>query len=149
MILIIGYGNTLRRDDGGGVALAKKLHQIWHEQQLHVQIIIVHQLVPELAQDIAHEDVSTVVFVDTRIIDSCMDNHGIEIQPISLQDSSPASNHYMTATTLMTYAHFLYNAHAVALQVTVPGHDFGYGEIFSDITQQALDNLPDSVYTLF
>jgi hydrogenase maturation protease len=45
-ILLIGYGNTLRNDDGVGVRIAEIIAE---ENRPHVQVIATHQLTPELA----------------------------------------------------------------------------------------------------
>ena len=57
--LIIGYGNTLRQDDGVGRYLAE---QIAEEQWPECQVLSVHQLTPELAASIA--EVEQVIFID-------------------------------------------------------------------------------------
>jgi len=58
--LIIGYGNTLRGDDGFGWRAAEQLaasHSIGD-----VEVQTQHQLTPELAQTMSEAD--TVVFLD-------------------------------------------------------------------------------------
>lgn len=58
-ILIIGYGNNLRSDDGVGRYLAEIIEQ----QQLPlVKALSVHQLTPELVLEIA--DSQAVIFID-------------------------------------------------------------------------------------
>ena len=57
--LVIGYGNTLRRDDGVGPFVAGLLKP---SPGLHV--ITRHQLTPELAEPVSQADL--VIFVDAR-----------------------------------------------------------------------------------
>ena len=66
MILIIGYGNSLRGDDGAGLLLAEGLEEAWQARQVEVERLAVHQLTPELTLEISREEVTSVVFVDTR-----------------------------------------------------------------------------------
>jgi Ni,Fe-hydrogenase maturation factor len=47
-ILVIAYGNPLRRDDGAGVALAKKLVRYWQKRGITARLLVVTQLTPEL-----------------------------------------------------------------------------------------------------
>jgi hydrogenase maturation protease len=58
-ILVIGYGNELRRDDGAGPAVARALDS---RGDPRVVVRIVHQLTPELAPELAAA--RAVVFVD-------------------------------------------------------------------------------------
>ena len=59
-VLVIGYGNTLRGDDAAGVHAAGLI------AKRHPEIICVclHQLVPELAEQIAECDI--VFFIDAQ-----------------------------------------------------------------------------------
>jgi len=59
MRLLIGYGNTLRSDDGAGQKIANIVSE-WNLPQW--RSLSVHQLTPELALDIAQADL--VIFVD-------------------------------------------------------------------------------------
>jgi len=60
-ILIIGYGNTLRQDDGFGWWVAERLIE---EPVEGVQVIACHQLTPDLAEPLSQCRVA--VFVDAR-----------------------------------------------------------------------------------
>lgn len=57
--LVIGFGNTLRGDDGVGPLVAEQV-DTWNLR--NVRSLSVHQLTPELAADIAQ--VETVFFID-------------------------------------------------------------------------------------
>ena len=59
--LIVGYGNDLRSDDGAGVIVARKVAVLWPQ----ARVIVVHQLTPELAEDIAMA--GKVIFVDAFV----------------------------------------------------------------------------------
>ena len=60
MVLVIGYGNLLRGDDGIGQILANGLEE--RIQHPSVKFLACHQLTPELAEPISRAD--TVIFID-------------------------------------------------------------------------------------
>jgi Ni,Fe-hydrogenase maturation factor len=62
-ILVIGYGNTLRRDDGVGVRAAEMMAA--DARFADVEVLTTYQLTPELSLDIA--TASLVVFVDADV----------------------------------------------------------------------------------
>ena len=62
-ILVIGYGNTLRRDDGVGVRAAEMMAA--DSRFAGVEVLMAYQLTPELSLDIA--TASLVVFIDADV----------------------------------------------------------------------------------
>ena len=74
--LVIGYGNTLRSDDGAGQRVAEKIGQ-W--ELPGVGALAVHQLTPELAENIAQAD--AVIFVDAVATNS-ENPVSVKIQPL-------------------------------------------------------------------
>ena len=143
-ILVLGFGNTLRSDDGAGVALAEKLVVHWLAQGVGVQFLTTTQLLPELAAFIAQEEVKAVVFVDTGgFVDtgSFVDT-GIQIAKVELDSTSPSLGHHLDPTTLLVYAHLLYGRTPRAWLVTIPGQDFGHGQEFSPEVTRLLDSAP-------
>ena len=140
MILIIAYGNDLREDDGAGLVLAEQLASVWQIKGLTVQSVAVQQLAPELAADIAGEDVTAVIFVDTRMTTSPFD---LSVAVVPLQpgtELSPSMGHHVQPNVLLAYAQALYVTETVppAWLVTVPGTRFGYGETISDVALSAI-----------
>ncbi len=133
-ILIIGYGNTFRRDDGAGVALATQLAAYW-QPHVPVRLVTVTQLVPELAIDIAAADVSAVVFVDTVVGKL---NAEIGVARVAAGAVSPALGHHLGPVALILYACLLNDRDLPAWLVTAPGIDFGHGEGLSLTVQRLL-----------
>lgn len=138
MILLIGYGNDLRRDDGAGLILAEILEQAWQSQRVAVKRLSVHQLMPELAAEIAQPEVTAAVFVDARVIAPEEVDPRVQMQPLRVETQSPSLGHHLDPTTLLIYAEWLYGWRPPAWLITVPAIDFGYGEGLSQSTQQAL-----------
>ena len=138
MILLIACGNSLRRDDGAGLVLAELLERNWRSGNCRVQRISVHQLTPELAELIASERVTAVVFFDSRVITARQDNHGVEVHRLVLRGSSPRLGHYCNPETMMSYARWLYGKKVTSWKVAVPGRDFAHGEGLSTMAQEAI-----------
>jgi len=139
MILIIGYGNSLRGDDGAGLLLAERLEQAWRARHVAVERLAVQQLMPELAWDIAQAAVEAVLFVDTRAVAPGETEPGLQISPVESPALSPSLGHHLDPAVLLTYARLLYGKTLPAWLVTVPGVDFEHGETLSRTAQQALD----------
>ena len=139
MILIIAYGNSLRRDDGAGLVLAEILEQTLRAHHLKVERLSAQQLTPELAADIAGDEVSTVVFVDTRAVLFNENQPRVQIEPLGPGANSPSAGHHLNAPTLLIYAYHLYRKQPPAWQITIPGIDFEHGQQFSQLTQIALN----------
>jgi hydrogenase maturation protease len=138
MILLIGYGNDLRRDDGAGLILAERLEQIWQSDRLEVKRLSVHQLTPELALEIARPEVTAVVFADARAAIASETQPELQAALIHPESSSPSLGHHLDPAALITYARLLYGQQPPAWVVTVPGVDFGYGEGLSEITEKSI-----------
>jgi hydrogenase maturation protease len=132
-VLVIGYGNTLRGDDGIGYQVAETVAE-WQLPQ--VRSIAIHQLLPELAADIA--DVKIVVFVDAVVaIDSPTPN--ITIVPLSADENATFSTHIITPQLLLGIAQRLYGATPVAYLLTIPAIDFTLGTTLSSIASTGKD----------
>jgi hydrogenase maturation protease len=134
--LIIGYGNSLRRDDGAGLILAERLAAAWEDEGHNVRHILVQQLTPDLAYDITAHDVEAVIFADARFAleESDQERRKIRIEAIPQSFAKTGLGHDMDAAELMTYGELLYRRRPPAWMVTVAGSDFSFGEgLSSDV----------------
>jgi len=145
MILLIAWGNSLRRDDGAGLLLAELLEKSWLLGNWRVQRISVHQLTPELAEVIAAERVAAVVFFDSRVTTEEQGKHGVEVHRLALSDSSPSLAHHCNPETMMLYALWLYGKSIPCWIVSVPAGDFAHGEGLSTMAQEAIAEALDVV----
>src|ERR1700760_3046932 len=60
-VLVVGYGNPLRADDGLGCHVAREIaHHLSNDPR--VEVVPCHQLAPEIAEKIAKADF--VIFID-------------------------------------------------------------------------------------
>jgi hydrogenase maturation protease len=121
--LVIGYGNTLRGDDGIGPWVAKAIaDNCWQG----VVALAVQQLTPELVEHLAQAH--TVVFID-----ACVDarSRTVELAPLVAGDNPALHTHVADPQRLLCLAHTLYANAPVAWMVRVAGADFGLRETLS------------------
>ncbi|MHC1729001.1 MAG: hydrogenase maturation protease [Syntrophobacteraceae bacterium] len=149
MILILAYGNSLRRDDGAGFVLADSLESILLQAGGEVKRIDSHQLAPELALDIAGDCVSAVIFIDTRAVSDPNDDLSIHVIPVvPAEIASPSLGHHFDAPVLLTYTKYLFNKEPLAWLITIPGVDFDHGEGLSETAAKALEQAPRKLQEL-
>lgn len=148
MVLVIGYGNTLRRDDGAGVALAERIERVLLERGAEVECLTAHQLTPEMSETIAADGVEAVVFVDTRVASGNGDDALRAVRLDTEGGSPPGMGHHLNPATLLLLARELFGGAPAAWLVTVPGVDFQHGEGFSLLTREALDSFARLLDTL-
>lgn len=142
MILIIAYGNSLRRDDGAGLILGEMLEQALKARGLSVTRLALHQLTPDVALSVAADDVKTVVFVDTRVAAPDEKQPTLQLCPLPSDQGPSSLGHQVGAASIMAYARLLYEKNPPAWLLTVPGVDFDHGEGLSSFTQEILKSLP-------
>jgi hydrogenase maturation protease len=132
-VLVIGYGNTLRGDDGIGYQVAETVAE-WQLPQ--VRSIAVHQLLPELAADIAEVDI--VIFVDAIVTQNPVKTN-IAITPIVAGGDENFSTHIITPQLLLGLSQKLYAATPDAYLLTIPAIDFSLGANLSSIASNGKD----------
>lgn len=123
--LVIGYGNTLRGDDGIGPAVAQEVDRLGVPG---VRVIVAHQLTPELAADLA--DARLVVFVDAT-------TGGEPVTAVRLDGSPPAApmTHAADPSSLLALAGAAYGRAPAGWLVTAAGTDFGFRDGLSPTGQ--------------
>ncbi|MEL6556330.1 MAG: hydrogenase maturation protease [Cyanobacteria bacterium J06621_11] len=139
--LVIGYGNELRGDDAVGVQVAKTIAN-WHLPE--VKAIVTHQLLPELAVEIAKADY--VIFVDACGEESCARN--VQLTPISVQkESSPtvALTHTHSAQGLLALTQKVYDSVPQAWLLQVPTESFDFGEQLSSMAHRGIDKAVQTI----
>lgn len=142
MILIIAYGNSLRRDDGAGLLLGEKLEEMLRAHGVPVELLILHQLGPETALTVAESEADVVVFADSRVAATEGDHPEALIQPVLPGCQAPCLGHHLHPGVVMGYVQKLYGKKPRAWLATVPGVDFGHGEGLSQVALDAVSRLP-------
>ncbi|AFY66411.1 hydrogenase maturation protease [Geitlerinema sp. PCC 7407] len=126
--LIIGFGNTLRGDDGVGPQVAEAIAQ-W--QLANVRSRSVHQLTPELAAEIAQAQ--TVIFVDATV-----QGETVQWRAIAAGAEAPCTAHYADPRSLLVISQILYGRSPQAYELLIPAVDFSFGETLSETTKNNL-----------
>jgi len=133
-ILVIGYGNTLRRDDSLGCLIADAVGR-W--QRPGARSMSLAQLTPELAAELAAAQ--TVIFVDARK-SSSPSEPTVQVEPLSPCGGDWASLvHALTPSVLLGLCKAVFGKCPESWQVTVPGSDFSFGEGLSDLAGRGMD----------
>ena len=115
-ILVIGYGNTLRGDDGIGPAVAEAVAALGLPG---VRVIVAHQLAPELAADLA--DARLAVFVDAAVGGKPVT--AVRIEPAS---AGAVMTHAADPRGLLALCATAYQKCPEAWLVTAAGADFDF-----------------------
>ncbi len=132
-ILVIGYGNTLRRDDALGCLIADEVGR-W--QRPGVRSMSLAQLTPELAAELAAAKMA--VFVDARKCSPSSELR-IQVEPLSPRGQDWASLvHAITPCALLGLCKAVFGQCPGAWLVSVPGSDFSFGEGLSDLAGRAM-----------
>jgi Ni,Fe-hydrogenase maturation factor len=167
-ILIIGYGNTLRGDDGAGQRVAEMVSE-WGLDE--VRSLSVHQLTPELAEPISTAKLA--IFVDAY---PDTDSQGLQVrrledppppplkrgEPEGASGGAPAPlekggasggapapleeggagggnfSHNCDPRSLLQMAKLLYGSAPPAWWLLVPAVNFDFGEDFSAVTAEGI-----------
>ena len=138
-VLIIGYGNPLRSDDGFGWHASRMIAQQLTGRD--VRVITCHQLTPELAEPLSQS--SHAVFIDADARGEPGEIHWREVHP-GVPDSS-AFTHACSPTGLLASAARLYGRVPRAVAVTVSAQSFAFGESLSPVVSAALPKVIERV----
>lgn len=133
-ILVVGYGNPLRSDDGLGWHVAERLRSLLTAEDVEVRTC--HQLTPDLAEPVSRAGM--VFFVDAQ--------HGgdpgeISCVPVPAHYSDIAFSHDLSPTALLGFAEKIYGTTPPAFLVSVSGESFELGEQLSSPVAGALPYL--------
>lgn len=131
-VLTIGYGNSLRGDDGVGPWVAEQVAE-WNLPE--VRSLSVHQLTPELAAEIAEAE--TIFFIDAYVMTAGKTQEYIE--PVASQKGRSTLDHLWSPSVLLHLAQTLYNTDPVAYQILIPAIQFDYGAPLSAIALEGAD----------
>ncbi|CAN1211975.1 hydrogenase maturation protease [Tumidithrix helvetica PCC 7403] len=147
-ILVIGYGNALRSDDGAGCRVAEVVAS-W--QLPYVRSLTVHQLAPELAEPLAEADLA--IFIDAYIHPKTKRKPTIQVQRISSTGCQPINTaleigHLSDPRSLLCLARQVYGKAPAAYSLLLPGVDWEFGEQVSALTRKSIDQAVDFLRTL-
>ena len=147
--LIIGYGNTLRKDDGLGVYAAQLLTSIVLPE--NVEILICQQLSPELSANLAQ--VEQAIFIDATLGIQGEMPGTIKTRRLGPRTTQPSGiTHHFDPETLLAMAEILYDHVPQAILFTVTAASIDLGEGLSPEVSAALpvliENIKKYLFTL-
>lgn len=132
-VLIIGIGNTLRRDDGAGWFFAEALTTALEMAGRRVHLELHHQLTPELAIEAAELQPVAILFVDASVAIG-----EVTFSPLTESVAEASTGHSLTPAMLLALMRRLYGVHAPGWLVQTPAADFGHGEGLSELAQRGV-----------
>jgi hydrogenase maturation protease len=139
-ILVVGYGNELRGDDGVGPHVAREIER---RELPGVRTLVLHQLTPELAAEIAEAD--GVIFVDAQQVET---ENEIAVSELRPAEAPSVMSHACNPQCLLAMAQLLYERAPAAWLVAVPGHSFEIGSGISSPTAMRADRAVEQIQQL-
>lgn len=130
-VLIIGYGNPLRADDGLGWRAAARLLDLIADPE--VEVLAVQQLTPELMEPVSRA--GRVVFIDAA---ASGEPGVLQVAGVSADPGAQRFTHHATPGGLLAGAAALFGHAPQATLYSVPGQDFGFGERLTPAVEKAL-----------
>jgi hydrogenase maturation protease len=137
--LVIGYGNTLRRDDGVGPGVAESIEALGLPE---VRALACALLTPELAEPVARARV--VVFVDAAV-DAPRE---VQLRSLKPADSPRILAHAADPPTLLALARDVFGHAPQAWLLTIPIEDLGIGEELSALARRGSETAVQEILRL-
>jgi len=128
--LVIGYGNTLRSDDGVGARVAAAVAEL---ALPGVAVLVLHQLTPELAEPVS--EARTVVFVDAAV-DAATE---VQVRQLEPAEGAQLMAHAANPRTLLALAKQLFGRCPPAWWLTVPVENLEFGEELSPLARRGYE----------
>jgi hydrogenase maturation protease len=117
-VLVVGYGNSLRGDDGVGWRVAERLAEVDDVRLRGARVLARHQLTPELAADVAASRLA--VFVDARVEGGVPGTVRTEWLGLRMRPTVPtACSHHVDIGEILGLADRLYGARPPAALVSI------------------------------
>jgi hydrogenase maturation protease len=129
-LLVIGYGNTLRRDDGVGPKVAEVVAEL---ALPGVRTLDCPLLTPELAEAVSQA--RAVIFVDAAV-DAPRE---VQKRTLAPAGSSQVMAHAASPATVLALARDVFGHAPEAWLITIPVEDLGIGDEFSALAQRGFE----------
>jgi hydrogenase maturation protease len=129
-LLVIGYGNTLRRDDGVGPRVVEAVAALGLPS---VRTLACPLLTPELAEEVSRARM--VIFVDAAV-DAPRE---VQMRRLPPAASSQVMAHAASPATLLALARDAFGHAPDAWWLTIPVQELGIGEELSPLAQRGFE----------
>jgi hydrogenase maturation protease len=137
--LIVGYGNTLRGDDGAGPRVAEAVAALNYPGARALACAL---LTPELADPISQA--RAVLFVDAAV-DAPRE---VRLRKIEPAESAQIMSHAAGPAALLALARDVFGRAPEAWWLTIPAVKFDFGGDFSPQTQQGIARALEKIESL-
>ncbi len=141
-VLVVGYGNSLRSDDGVGPAVAARL--AGDPRLAGADIRGEHQLTPELAYDASRA--SLLVLVDAGVGEAPGEVSLRRLEPAG--DPGTAWTHHLDPAGLVGLARELWGTAPPVVMISIGPASLEVGEELSDVVAAAVGRAADLVATV-
>src|ERR1035437_2579675 len=138
-LLVIGYGNTLRSDDGVGPKVADAVAAL---ALIGVRALACPLLTPELADPVSQARVA--VFVDSAVGAPLE----VRLRKLAPADTSQIMAHAASPATLLALARDVFGRAPEAWLLTIPAEHIGIGEEPSAFTRRGLETAVEEIKQL-
>jgi hydrogenase maturation protease len=138
-LLIIGYGNTLRGDDGAGPHVAEAVGAMNYPG---ARALVCALLTPELADPISQA--RSVLFVDAAVDAP----HEVRLRKLEPAESAQIMSHAAGPAALLALAREVFGRAPEAWWLTIPAVKFDFGGDFSPQTQQGIARALETIESL-
>ena len=137
-MLVIGYGNELRGDDGVGPKTAAAVEQL---KLPGVRCLTRHQLTPELAEEISRAN--KVIFVDAATGET-----EVRIREVAPAVDPVVRAHSADPAALLTLGKQLFGTSPKAWMITIPVENTTFGEELSPRARRGLETAVEEIKKL-
>ena len=137
--LVIGYGNTLRRDDAVGPKVADTVAAL---ALPGVCTLACPLLTPELADPVSRARIA--IFVDAAV-DAPRE---VQLRKLAPADTSQIMAHAASPATLLALARDVFGHSPEAWLLTIPAEDISIGEELSAFTRRGLETALEQIKQL-
>jgi hydrogenase maturation protease len=138
-LLVIGYGNTLRADDGVGPKVAEAIETLGLPR---VSTLSCALLAPELAEPVSRA--ARVVFVDAAV-DAPRE---VQLRKLTPAGTSQLMAHSASPATLLAMARDVFGHAPEGWLLTIPVEEMGIGEELSAFAREGLKAATEAIRKL-
>jgi hydrogenase maturation protease len=135
-VLVIGYGNTLRGDDGVGPRVAEAVGCL---RLPGVRTLICPLLTPELADQISRAE--KVIFVDAAVDAP----NAVQWRRLEPNETSQLMAHAADPRTMLALARDVFGRVPEAWWLTIPAVDLGFREALSPEVQRSFTEAVEKI----
>jgi hydrogenase maturation protease len=145
-VLVVGYGNELRADDGVGAVVATALLD---EARCPGAVVLVRQqLTPELCADLAGTETAIFLDADPALAAGAFEVRALRDDRAGCEATAGTSSHHVDPATLVALASELYGARPRAVVVAIGVASFEPGAPMTPAVVAGLPAIVDAAAAL-